>query len=120
MPAANRAAGNVGEVLRGNERPQGATDLATPNPVAAQQAAKRIPCVEGVELINFHAVLSPFFFKSDFCQLFLLLLLYGISFAVLFPLMPRISSLTALRISLCYALCNIISIVYPLFPLSAR
>ena len=36
LPAANRAAGNVGEVLRGNERPQGATDLAKPNPGAAR------------------------------------------------------------------------------------
>jgi len=33
---ANRARPNVGEVLRGNERPQGATDLAKPHPVASQ------------------------------------------------------------------------------------
>ena len=35
----------MGEVLRGNERPQGATDLAKPNPEAADQAAERIACV---------------------------------------------------------------------------
>ena len=36
MPAANRAAGNVGEVLRGNEGAQRPTDLAKPNPEAAE------------------------------------------------------------------------------------
>ena len=38
---ANKAEDNVGEVLRGNERPQGATDLAKTEPRRRRESRRR-------------------------------------------------------------------------------
>jgi len=55
LPAANRAAGNVGEVLRGNEGAKRPTDLAKLNPVGGacrRRSSYRLLSEVGAHTIN--------------------------------------------------------------------